>query len=199
MTIERTKRKTSTQQSTEGIDDLLPKGDLATLTPTDLGMTSIETMFYSKYKIKIEDAPRNVRVVHERMMTYIKGMDVNVPIFDPRVGAQNQVYLFQTFLKALSQTDTDLFMAVDLIVAHIRENAKGAFSSRMVYRFIKNIKRDQEEVQSYLKILEIFILISDPTKRNEVAKGGIVRNAVGAIDPRFKDAAFNLVTYLSQE
>lgn len=204
MPVDRQKHKTqttttSTPTDTSDIADLLPKGEIELLSPEALGMTTIETNFFQKYRIAIADAPKGVQTVHTRMLQYVKSMDVNVPIAEPSVGAQNQIYLFQTFMKALSQKDNDLFMAIDLVTAHIREGASGVFSDRMVYRFIKNIKRDAEEVQSYLKILEIFVLISNPLKRQEVVKSNLVRNAVGAIDPRFKDAAFSLVTYLSQE
>lgn len=191
--------ETQTNTPSNDVSDLLPKGDLKALSAEALGMSLIESEFFKKYKVEIKDAPKSVQTVHERMLKYSESMDVNVPIYSGDEGAQNQLYLFQTFMRALSLTDNQLFMAVDLVIAHIRNKLDTVFSSRMAYRFIKFIKRDAEEVNSYLKLLEIFLLISDPAKRNDVVSKGLVRATVAAIDPRYKDATFNLVTYLSQE
>lgn len=197
----RTKKRISDviNAAPSGIEHLLPKGDLAVLTAIDLGLSKVEVEFLQKYSINLSEAPVEVVSVHERMLKYKSMMGPNVVIYDPREGAQNQLFLFQTFMRALSQQDNSLFMAVDVIIGHIREGLNDVFSSRMAYRFIKNIQRDGEEVNSYLKILEILLLVADPTKRAGVVSRGIVRGAVSAIDPRYKDAAFSLVTYLSQD
>ena len=132
------------------------------------------------------------------MLKYERDMAPNAVVYSANDGADNQLYLFNTFMRALGGQGNDLYMSVDIILAHIYSLRETVYSTRMVYRFIKNIKRDFSEVDSYLKILEIFLQISEPSRRAELSNSQTIRSAVNNIDPRYKDAAFALVTYLSQ-
>lgn len=158
----------------------------------------IEHGFLLKYNISIADAPQLVQTIHERMSTYERKMSPISVIYSDAEGADNQLLLFNTFMRALGGQGNDLFMAVDVILAHINQYADGTYSSRMAYRYIKNIKRDQSEIDSYLKVLEIFLQIANPTGRVEFANSAKIRTAIATMDPRYKDAALALVTYLSQ-
>lgn len=158
----------------------------------------IELAFKAKYGITIVEAPKAVKTIHERLVKYERDMAPNAVIYSANDGADNQLYLFNTFMRALGGQGNDLYMSVDIILAHIYSLRETIYSTRMVYRFIKNIKRDFSEVDSYLKILEIFLQISEPSRRSELSNSQTIRSAVNNIDPRYKDAAFALVTYLSQ-
>lgn len=158
----------------------------------------VQLAFKAKYNIDIAQAPKLVTTIHERMLKYEREMAPNVTIYSPADGADKQLHLFNTFMRALGATGNDLYMAVDVILAHIYSLRETVYSTRMVYRFIKNINRDFSEVDSYLKILEIFLQISEPSRRVELSNSKTIRSAVANIDPRYKDAAFALVTYLSQ-
>ena len=184
--------------------DLLPSGELLGFDTASVpqvleaAIDPVEAGFKTKYNLELSQAPKIVQTIHERLQKYERDMADNVPIYSPADGADNQLYLFNTFMRALGAEGSDMFMAVDVILGHIYAKRESTYSTRMVYRFIKNIKRDYNEVDSYLKILEIFLQISDPARRVELVNSKTVRNAVANIDPRYKTAAFALVTYLSQ-
>ena len=193
-----------TQAQADDISNLLPKEDLQAFDTEvapqvkEAEIDPIETAFKAKYGISITDAPKQVQTIHTRLIKYERDMAANAVVFSANDGADNQLYLFNTFMRALGGVGNDLYMSVDIILAHIYSLRETVYSTRMVYRFIKNIKRDFSEVDSYLKILEIFLQISEPSRRAELSNSQTIRSAVNNIDPRYKDAAFALVTYLSQ-
>ena len=190
---------TAKPTSIADIANLLPKvAPTAIVDTAPRVLDPIDQAFMAKYGVTLADAPINIQRINERLMKYEAAMGPTVTIHDQRDGAESQLQLFNTFMRALGEKDNNLFMAIDLILARMHLGRDGVYSSRLVYRFIKNIKRDQTEVNSYLKILEIFILISDPAQRISLAGSGRIRSAVAIIDPRYRDAAFALVTYLSQ-
>lgn len=194
---------TSLGTSVRSNEDLLPKTALVGLendTPqvSLVDTDPVEAGFQSKYGMSIAEAPKLAGTIHERLLKYEKEMAVNAVIYSPNDGADKQLHLFNTFMRALGASGNELYMAVDIILAHIYVGRDTVYSTRMVYRFIKNIKRDFSEVDSYLKILEIFLQISEPSRRVELSNSKNIRTAVANIDPRYKDAAFSLVTYLSQ-
>lgn len=190
--------KKATPTNVSDIAHLLPKTEVTAIENTTPSLDPINAAFFAKYGFTVSDAPVAIQRINERLMRYEAAMGTTVVIHDPREGAEHQMQLFNTFMRALGEQNNDLFMAIDLILARMHLGRDGVYSSRLVYRFIKNIKRDQTEITSYLKILEIFILISDPSQRVSLATSGRIRQAVAIIDPRYRDAAFALVTYLSQ-
>lgn len=194
-----------TQADTQvDISSLLPQEELQAFDTEaapqlkEADIDPIELAFKAKYGITIAEAPKAVKTIHERLVKYERDMAPNAVIYSATDGADNQLYLFNTFMRALGGQGNDLYMSVDIILAHIYSLRETVYSTRMVYRFIKNIKRDFSEVDSYLKILEIFLQISEPSRRAELSNSQTIRSAVNNIDPRYKDAAFALVTYLSQ-
>lgn len=193
-----------TQAPNDDISSLLPKTELQALDTESAPqikedeLDPVETSFKAKYGISIDEAPKHVQTIHTRLLKYESDMAPNAVVFSANDGADNQLYLFNTFMRALGGTGNDLYMSVDIILAHMYSLRETVYSTRMVYRFIKNIKRDFSEINSYLKILEIFLQISEPARRVELSNSQTIRSAVNDIDPRYKDAAFALVTYLSQ-
>lgn len=190
---------TDTTATLDDISHLLPKTEITAIESNATQIHDpIDAAFITKYGFDLAGAPIEIKRINERLIRYEEAMAPNVAILDTRVGADNQLQLFNTFMRALGEQGNNLFMAIDLILARMYQGRDGVYSSRLVYRFIKGIKRDSAEVNSYLKILEIFLLIADPSQRISLAASGKVRSAVAVIDPRYRDAAFALVTYLSQ-
>lgn len=193
---------TQEQSNPLDISSLLPSTPLegfdTEAAPQVLEQDTVKLAFRTKYGMELEAAPKQVVAIHERLLKYEKDMAPNAVIYADSDGADNQLYLFNTFMRALGFSGNELYMAVDIILAHMYKLRDTVYSTRMVYRYIKNIKRDFSEVDSYLKILEIFLQIAEPAKRIEMSNSKTIRSAVANIDPRYKDAAFNLVTYLSQ-
>lgn len=180
------------------ISHLLPKAPVGAIETPVVEVSAIDKAFISKYGFPLSGAPVVIQRIADRLDRYEAAMGPLVTIHDPREGADHQLQLFNTFMRALGESGDNLFMAVDLILARMYMGKDGVYSSRLVYRFIKGIKRDEGEVNSYLKILEIFLLLADPAQRVTHAGSGKIRAAVSIIDPRYRDAAFALVTYLSQ-
>lgn len=161
-------------------------------------LSDVETRFALRFNVALSDAPEPVLQVNRSMLRYISLMNPNAQVLSSKEGADNQMILFNAFMRALSLTGDAMFMAVELILLYINDSRTTTFSNDMVYRYVQNIQRGVEETTTYLKILEIFLLICDPTTRNQMVVGGRIREAVGLIDPRYVAASAALVTYLSQ-
>lgn len=181
------------------ISHLLPQGEIQPMSDsTTEPMDEINIAFFAKYQKTIDQAPKVVQTMHTRMQKYESLMGPNCVIHEQTKGAEHQVFLFNTFMRALGERGENLFMCVDVILAHINQHIRSTFSDTMAFRFIRFIKRDRDEVNTYCTVFRVLLQIAPPTTRMSAANSPQVKNAVGNIDPRYREAAFALVTYLSQ-
>lgn len=184
----------------EEVKSLLPQGELEgeDLFKEPVQLTPLEEFCLSRFNTKQEDLSPNVQTIITRMETYISKMNGRVPISTTAEGAENQLWLFNTFLRALSYESNDLFQAMDILLFIVNLHRGDTFRDEMVYRFIPYIKRPATEINTYSKILEILLKISNPLQRSEYARSGQVKKVISLIDPSYKQATFALVNYLSQ-
>lgn len=177
-------------EKSKTLDELIPMDNTPKLT--------VNEFLIQEYGIPLEKASPQVKMIDERMKTYIERMNGRVQITDPRDGGQNQNHLYTTLLRALSEKDNDLFMCVDVILTYIHLNRDDTFSDRMVYRFGNHFPDAETRLQTFLNILEVFILLSNPTTRAAYATSDLVRHTVGRLadSPMIKNI-HGLVTYLS--
>lgn len=190
----------NTQPSeTPDISGLLPQGDIPDV---DMGesveLTELEQFILTRWNIRQEDLSANVTLIIKRMEEYLVKMNGRVMIPTNAIGAENQLYLLNTLMRALSFENEDMLRSVDVILFIINSNRQDTFRDDMVYRFIPYIKRPADDIDSYTRILEIFIKISNPLQRAEMAHSDKVKRAITLIHPNYKQATFALVTYMTQ-
>lgn len=184
---------------TTDISSLLPKDDIKDV---DMGetvqLTALEQFILTRWNIRQEDLSDNVSLIVKRMEEYMAKMNGSVMIPSDTIGAENQLYLLNTLMRALSFENEDMLRSVDIILFLINANRQDTFRDDMVYRFIPYIKRPAEDLDSYTRILEIFLKISNPLQRAELAQSEKVKRAITLIHPNYKQATFALVTYMTQ-
>lgn len=184
----------------EEVKALIPQGELPgeDLFQEPVQLTPLEEFCLSRYQVKPDQLSDNVKTIITRIETYVSKMNGRVPINSTTEGAENQLWLFNTFLRALGYESNDLFQALDILLFLINLHRGDTFRDEMVYRFIPYIKRPATEINTYSKILEIMLKISNPLQRSEYARSGQVKRVISLIDPSYKQATFALVNYLSQ-
>mgnify|MGYP001761674460 CR=1 FL=1 len=161
-------------------------------------ISPIDAFTLAAYGTKLVDQSANVNKIVERMNVYMGKMNSRTPISSAKEGAENQVYLLNTFMRALSYEGSDMLRSVDLILFLIHANRNDSFRDDMVYRFIPFIQRQATDVNTFTKVLEIFLKLSNPATRAIQAGDGSIKKALTLIDPSYKQVTFALVTYLSQ-
>lgn len=199
-TVRQQLNSTTTTTTEEDIKALLPEGELGgeDLFKEAVQLTPLEEFCLRRFNIAQADLSPNVKTIITRMETYIEKMNGTVPISSTTEGAENQLWLFNTFLRALGYESNELFQALDIILFLINLHRGDTFRDEMVYRFIPYIKRPATEINTYSKILEIILKISNPIQRSEYARSGQVKKVISLIDSSYKQATFALVNYLSQ-
>lgn len=185
--------------TTDDISNLLPSGELPELNLGEqVTLTPLDEFCLARWNVRQEDLPANIIVIISRMEEYIKRMNGKVVIPSTTIGAENQLYLINTFMRALSYENDEMIRSLDVLLFIMNENRNDTFRDEMVYRFIPFIRRPGEDLDAYAKILEILLKIASPLERSQMARSDRVKRAITLINPTYKQATFALVTYLSQ-
>ncbi len=185
--------------TTDDISNLLPSGELPELNLGEqVTLTPLDEFCLARWNVRQEDLPANIIVIISRMEEYIKRMNGKVVIPSTTIGAENQLYLINTFMRALSYENDEMIRSLDVLLFIMNENRNDTFRDEMVYRFIPFIRRPAEDLDAYAKILEILLKIASPLERSQMARSDRVKRAITLINPTYKQATFALVTYLSQ-
>lgn len=158
---------------------------------------AVELTFIEKLckKYRVDALPPTVTGTNLSMSQYCEAMRGNKPM-DNKTGSDNQVQLFYTFITALDISDvSEANMALDIILHYISENIKDCFSERLAYRFFDTLYIDSRKRKLFERLLNIFIGISDPSKR----RGFIMRLDTNAIvDMMLSDySKRNFLTFIS--
>src|SRR5574343_1938577 len=89
--------------TTDDISNLLPSGELPELNLGEqVTLTPLDEFCLARWNVRQEDLPANITAIISRMEEYIKRMNGKVVIPSTTIGAENQLYLINTFMRALS-------------------------------------------------------------------------------------------------
>lgn len=178
---------------------LIPEGDLGTDPLADVTpITPLEQFCLMRFKKPLSELSPKVHVIVERMEEYINRMNGKVVIYDNKTGAENQVYLINTILRALGYDQSDLYQALDVLLFIMYDNRDDTFRNEMAFRFMTFIRRGVEDIDAYSKFLEIFMKISNPVVRANFRNTQEIQRLVATIPQSYRAATFNLVSYLTQ-
>ena len=98
------------------------------------------------------------------MDNYSSRMGSRTPV-DESIGAAAQRELLQAFYTALDAVDEVAPICLDAILYHFKYNINGAFSERLIFRFVNIMGVTSDNRNLFEKLCYLFLNISSPAKR----------------------------------
>lgn len=80
-------------------------------------------------------------------------------------GSRLQYMLYSIFLKALKAPQGEERAALDTVLAAFHNGAQGAFSARLINRFIPNMRIADDERRRFIALIHLFTTTADPKTR----------------------------------
>ena len=101
---------------------------------------------------------------------YAEEMHPKKPISTDRT-RRNQRTLLRTIKTAIALPKAeDMIAVLDAFIKLIAEHRQAAFSEYYVFRDLANVELSQEEISQFTHLMQLFMVLSDPTERKTFAK-----------------------------
>ena len=197
-TFQRNKGKQTNDQSNEDLSKLMPASipDLSTDEKKE-PVNPIDVSYFQKYGMSIADSDLSVRTTEERMCEFEKRntRNSNTTI---EMKTNNSLYLFNTLLRIFNAKEY-VNNCIDIVIAHFYQNRDNIYHTDFLYSHTHLITRDEDDRDTFMKLLNVFSLLSNPAIRFGADTSFDVKVAIGTIPSRYTEISVSLINYLAQQ
>lgn len=127
-------------------------------------LTKLDDYILNTTNTPIDEHPPAIRSVYTRIRNYVIAMDLTKRI-DPKVGAQQQRDLYNTFIMALNTDARVSFICLNILLFVYDSLKDSVFSERYAYRYIDRLELAGQQIRTFRYISHLFISTANPGTR----------------------------------
>lgn len=110
-----------------------------------------------------------LKLIEEGLKDYVATMRPGVP-HSGEEGPNAQSALYRVITNVFRQTGSDFSAAMNMLLGTVRENRKGAFNERYVFRYMDRVKLNSQERRNFERTINLLIATCEPATRQDGLK-----------------------------